>query len=60
MSQSAQLLSTKEVAVILGKSKATVKRLALTGKLPHAAKVPGDTGAYLFDKAAVEAFKAAA
>ena len=54
MSQSAQLLTTAEVAEILGKSTATVKRMALAGELPHALKLPGDTGAYLFHPKDVE------
>lgn len=59
MSQSAHLLSTAEVAVLLGKSRATVKRMALSGNLKPALKLPGDTGAYLFDPKDVEAFKEA-
>ena len=54
MSQSAHLLSTAQVAVMLGKSTATVKRMALAGTLPPAIKLPGETGAYLFDRADVE------
>jgi excisionase family DNA binding protein len=60
MSQAAHLLSTAQVAEVLGVSKATVKRLALSGELPHALKLPGDTGAYLFDRKDVERLKAAA
>lgn len=47
-------LTTKQVAERLGKSVATVKRMAADGRLPYAVKVPGDTGAYLFDPSVVE------
>ena len=43
-------LTTRQVAERLGKSVATVKRMAADGRLPHAVKVPGDTGAYLFER----------
>ena len=59
MSQNAQTyLTTKQVAERLGKSIATVKRMAADGRLPYAVKVPGDTGAYLFDPADIEAQRA--
>lgn len=55
MSQNAQTyLTTKQVAERLGKSVATVKRMAADGRLPYAVKVPGDTGAYLFDPSVIE------
>lgn len=60
MSQSANLLSTKEVAEILSYSIATVKRLALRGDLTPAFKVPGKTGAYLFAPEVVEQYRRAA
>lgn len=56
MSEIAQLLSTGEVATILGCSTAKIKRLALTGELQPAAKMPGKTGAYVFDASTVGAF----
>jgi hypothetical protein len=56
VSQFAQLLGTKDVAAILGWSTAKVKRHARSGDLPYAHKMEGDTGAYLFDRAVVEAF----
>jgi hypothetical protein len=59
MSQSAHLLSTAQVAEILGKSTATVKRMALSGALTPALKLPGDTGAYLFTREDVEAVREA-
>lgn len=60
MSQSASLLSTKQVADILNYSIATVKRLALRGDLAPAYKVPGKTGAYLFAAEVVEQYRRAA
>lgn len=54
MSQSATLLTTAEVAEILGCSVATVKRRALVGDIPYAQKLPGETGAYLFDRVTIE------
>ncbi|WP_461168310.1 helix-turn-helix domain-containing protein [Tsukamurella serpentis] len=39
----------------LGKSRATVKRMAVDGRLP-ATKLPGPLGAYLFDPADVDAY----
>lgn len=47
-------MTAVEVAARLGKSLATVKRYARAGKLPVSLKVPGTTGAYLFDRAAIE------
>lgn len=48
-------MTAVEVAKALGVSRTTVKRKAANGKLPVAAKVPGGTGAYLFDRATIEA-----
>lgn len=42
------LISAAEAAQILGVSVATVRRLAATGKIAPALKMPGKTGAYLF------------
>ena len=50
-----ELVGVTEVAAILGKSRATIKRWALHGTLPPVIKMPGETGAYLFDRAVVEA-----
>lgn len=49
-------LRTRDVAEVLGTSIATVKRLALSGELPHADKYPTKTGGYLFDRNVVEMF----
>jgi hypothetical protein len=35
---------------MLNKDVSTVLRLAKSGKLPYAVKIPGKTGAYLFDR----------
>lgn len=52
------LIGTTEAAEILGVTSRTVKRLALIGNdLPPAHKMPGDTGAYLFHRADVEALR---
>jgi len=54
--QDTALIGTTEVAELLGWSRAKVKREALRGDLPHAYKMPGDTGAYLFHRSTVELF----
>lgn len=54
MSQSANIIGSSEAARILGWSLAKVKREALAGRLPHQAKLPGETGAYLFSRDTVE------
>ncbi len=53
----AKLLTTAEVAEILGKSVPTVTRMVADGKLDYWVKLPGVRGAYLFDLATVEAAK---
>ncbi len=53
MSQS-DLIGTAEAARLLGWSVAKVKRQAKAGEVPHAMKMPGDTGAYLFHRAIVQ------
>ena len=50
-----ELLGVSEAAKLIGCSDRTVNRLAKTGVLPHAHKMPGQTGAYLFHRADVEA-----
>lgn len=50
------LIGTGDAATILGWSRAKVKRAAKTGELPHAVKMPGDTGAYLFHRAVIETY----
>lgn len=48
------LLSTAETAERLGVSVSTVTRLAESGRLPIAHRMPGRTGAMLFDQADVD------
>lgn len=53
-------LTTAQAAELLGKSVATVNRMVLLGRLAPAAKLPGKTGAYLFDRTQIEALRPAA
>ncbi len=50
-----ELLTSPEAGQILGKSARTVQRLADSGRLPIAQKLPGPNGAYLFRRSDVEA-----
>ena len=52
------LIGVQEAARIVRVSTRTIKRLALNGDLPHVHKLDGITGAYLFDRADVEAYAA--
>ena len=54
------LIPTVEVAEIMNKDVSTVLRLAKSGKLPYAIKIPGKTGAYLFSRKAIEKLAKAA
>lgn len=54
------LLSTAETAERLGVSVSTVTRLAESGRLPIAHRMPGKTGAMLFDASDVDAYTKAA
>ena len=54
-----ELLTSPEAGAIIGKSARTVQRMAETGELAYAQKLPGPNGAYLFDRAEVERFAAA-
>jgi excisionase family DNA binding protein len=53
MDQTRRLLSAAQVAELLGKSVRTVQRLAEDGEI-RAEKLPGTTGAYVFDAAVVD------
>lgn len=46
------LISTNEVAELIGKDPRTVQRMAASGDLP-AVKMPGKRGAFIFDRDAV-------
>lgn len=48
MSQSDNLIGTRQAAEILGWSIAKTKREAKAGHLPYEHKLPGETGAYVF------------
>ena len=52
------LIGTREAATLLNVSLPTATRMAQEGELPVVGKLPGRTGAYLFDRAAVEALAA--
>ena len=52
------MLSTAEAAVLLKVRPASVRRFTAEGKLPAALKMPGSTGAYLYEPEAVEALRA--
>lgn len=54
-----QLVGTAEAAQILGKDVSTVARWVRLKKLSPVAKLPGLTGARLFNRSDVEALKAA-
>lgn len=55
-----ELIMGPEAGQILGKSGRTIARMAATGQLPYAMKLPGPKGAYLFRRSAIEALAAAA
>ena len=54
------LMTVGEVAARLGVSIRTVHRMAEDGRLRAATKLPGPKGAWLFERADVERFAAAA
>jgi excisionase family DNA binding protein len=54
MTTTAALLTTRQVAERLGVDRGTVSRAAAAGRLPAAGKLPGRTGAYLFDVAVID------
>lgn len=57
MAAPTDLLTTTQVAALLGVSQETVNRWARTGRLPIAHKLPGRTGANLFRRRDAEAFR---
>lgn len=52
------LVGTTEAAEILGWPVRKVKRHTLAGHIPYIRKLPGRTGAYLFDRAVIETIAA--
>lgn len=55
-----ELLTSPQAGAILNRSARTVQRLADSGDLPVAQKLPGPNGAYLFRRADVERMAAPA
>lgn len=51
------LLTSPEVALLLGKSTRTVHRLVTSKELIPAQKLPGPNGAFLFDPNVVEMYR---
>lgn len=49
-------VGTAKAAALLGKSPATVKRMAKSGELPYLFKMDGETGAYVFSRAVLAAY----
>ncbi|MHB9004441.1 MAG: helix-turn-helix domain-containing protein [Coriobacteriia bacterium] len=58
MSKPPQPMTTTEVAALLGKQPRTIQRQADAGLLPTIAKLPGKTGAWLFDRDAIASLSA--
>jgi excisionase family DNA binding protein len=56
MAEQRQVLSSTQVAALLGKSVRTVQRMAESGELPTI-KMAGQTGAYVFDATEVELWR---
>ena len=54
MSKTEHLIGTQQAAKILSVDVRTVHRMTDDGRLTPAAKVPGRTGAFLFNRADVE------
>ena len=52
-----QTMTTAQAAVYLNVSPRTIQRLVASGELEALMKLPGRTGAYVFDAAVVHAFK---
>jgi len=51
---SPDLITATEAAVALGKSRRSIARLLESGRLVPAMKLPGDNGAYLFNRSDVD------
>lgn len=50
-----ELLTTAELCVLAGVSRMTVGRWVASGRLKAVRKLPGRAGAYIFDRAVVDA-----
>ncbi|MPZ73994.1 MAG: helix-turn-helix domain-containing protein [Nitriliruptorales bacterium] len=55
MDQTQRLLTTVQVADLLGLNLRKVQRMAESGELPVAQKMPGPFGRYVFDAPVIEA-----
>jgi predicted DNA-binding transcriptional regulator AlpA len=53
----ADLVTTAEAVQITGRTRWSLYRLVKQGRLPVAMKLPAATGAYMFDRADVEALR---
>ena len=53
-SSAVELIFSRDVAVILGKSVSQINRLAAAGELPTIGKTPGLRGVYLFDRDVID------
>lgn len=54
-----ELIISSQVGSILEKSPRTIARLAESGQIPYASKLPGPNGAYLFRRGDIEDLAAA-
>lgn len=52
------LIGSKEACSILDRDRSSLTRYVQEGRLVAVSKLPGRNGAFVFDRAAVEAFKA--
>lgn len=55
-----ETVTTAQAADLLGKSVATINRMVLLGRITPHLKLPGKTGAYLFDRDQIESLRPAA
>lgn len=55
-----ETVTTAQAAELLGKSVATINRMVLLGRITPHLKLPGKTGAYLFDRDQIESLRPAA
>lgn len=58
MSKNEHLMTSKQVSILLNVDVRTVHRMVRDGRLLPVLKVPGITGAWLFNRSAVEALAA--
>lgn len=57
MQTSLELIGSREACRILDRDRATLTRYVKDGKLSAVGKLSGQNGAYVFERATVEAFK---